>query len=427
MTRTSPPWGVTSSKRRERFRVYRGYRTRRELRGFGLSASTRWAEAFREAQWHRLHQPANTRVASADEGFNQARRNWQRAVSVAKRAGGDDDRVSGSPSTRSRSTHIDEISPRATAKTMDLRYFLEMVDLKHRHGSNLRSYHNYWQNSPSNQNFFYWLDYGEGKNLELEQCPRERLEKQQVRYLTREQRMNYLVTVDDAGLFRWAKSNELVWTNSTRFKDSLEGIVAMEHDAPEFIGNQTTAEFASISSSSSSPSSLSSSTKSIGSVLSNEETKPFTKEEYKAAKVMKKVLHATPTTAFKRMVGRSTEKENMWIFVADSSFRLYIGIKKSGAFQHSSFLRGARIAAAGMIKVKHGQIRSLAPLRPPAANFRAFHHALQQQGVDMSHVSMSKSYMMLAGIEGYTKTKRKFRAIHGKLDQHEPAVSKPPE
>jgi hypothetical protein len=61
--------------------------------------------------------------------------------------------------------------------------------------------------------------------------------------------------------------------------------------------------------------------------------------------------------------------------------------------------------------------------RPPAANFRAFHHALQQQGVDMSHVSMSKSYVMLAGIEGYSKTKRKFRSIHGKLDHHEPKVS----
>ena len=34
----------------------------------------------------------------------------------------------------------------------------------------------------------------------------------------------------------------------------------------------------------------------------------------------------------------------------------------------------------------------------------------------MSHVSMSKSYIMLAGIEGYTKTKRKARAVHEKVD-----------
>lgn len=49
--------------------------------------------------------------------------------------------------------------------------------------------------------------------------------------------------------------------------------------------------------------------------------------------------------------------------VADTSFRIYIGIKEPGAFQHSSFLRGGRISAAGMLKIKNGQLRSLAPLR----------------------------------------------------------------
>lgn len=47
----------------------------------------------------------------------------------------------------------------------------------------------------------------------------------------------------------------------------------------------------------------------------------------------------------------------------DASFRLYIGYKQSGAFQHSSFLHGARILAAGQIKVKRGQLRRLSPLR----------------------------------------------------------------
>ena len=65
--------------------------------------------------------------------------------------------------------------------------------------------------------------------------------------------------------------------------------------------------------------------------------------------------------------------------------------------------------------------------RPPAANFRAFHHALQQQGVDMSHVSMSKSYVMLAGIQGYTKTKRKVRAAHEKVDDTKHKLQKAPE
>ncbi len=62
-------------------------------------------------------------------------------------------------------------------KTMGLEYFLEMVNSKHRHGSNLRAYHTSWKSSLSNQNFFYWLDYGEGKDVELPQCTRVQLEK----------------------------------------------------------------------------------------------------------------------------------------------------------------------------------------------------------------------------------------------------------
>ncbi|KAE8150849.1 hypothetical protein BDV25DRAFT_105033 [Aspergillus avenaceus] len=34
----------------------------------------------------------------------------------------------------------------------------------------------------------------------------------------------------------------------------------------------------------------------------------------------------------------------------------------------------------------------------------------------MSHVSISKSYAVLAGIEGYTRTKHKVHALHEKVD-----------
>ena len=44
--------------------------------------------------------------------------------------------------------------------------------------------------------------------------------------------------------------------------------------------------------------------------------------------------------------------------IADVHNNLYIGIKQSGAFQHSSFLHGARASAAGLITVKDGQLRS---------------------------------------------------------------------
>lgn len=273
-------------------------------------------QAFREAQWHQLHQPTRSHVVPGEDGFNQARRNWQRAVSVARRAGGDDRVSDVSHSTGTRSDCNTEMKAGATAKMMDLQYFLEMVDLKHRHGSNLRWYHSYWRNSSSNENFFFWLDIGDGRDVQIPQCPREKLEREQVRYLTRDERMNYLVTVDESGLFRWAKNNEPVWTNTARFKDSLQGIVDIEDDVPQFSGNSTTFSLESTSGVSSSSSSLSSSsTQSLDSALSKQDQKPFTDEEYKAAKMMKKVVHANPAAAVKRHLGRSPKRENMWLFV----------------------------------------------------------------------------------------------------------------
>jgi hypothetical protein len=110
---------------------------------------------------------------------------------------------------------------------------------------------------------------------------------------------------------------------------------------------------------------------------------------------------------------RKTTKKNTWIFVADTSFRLYIGIKQSGAFQHSSFLKGARILSAGLIRIKRGQLRRLSPLSghyaPPAKSFRAFVHSLKDCGADMSRVSISRAYAVLVGLESYLGAKRNLK------------------
>ncbi|KAJ5666619.1 hypothetical protein N7462_011028 [Penicillium macrosclerotiorum] len=63
-----------------------------------------------------------------------------------------------------------------------------------------------------------------------------------------------------------------------------------------------------------------------------------------------------------------------------------------------------------MLKIRRGQLRSLAPLR-------AFHQSLQDRGVDLSRVSITKSYAILAGIESYTLTKRKIHDAHERLNE----------
>lgn len=74
---------------------------------------------------------------------------------------------------------------------------------------------------------------------------------------------------------------------------------------------------------------------------------------------------------------------------------LYVGIKKTGGFQHSSFLYGARVTAAGLIKVDKGKLTSLSPLsghyRAGTMHFKAFVRQLEEKQVDMSSVSISKS------------------------------------
>ena len=113
------------------------------------------------------------------------------------------------------------------------------------------------------------------------------------------------------------------------------------------------------------------------------------------------------------MIQSSLKKGHKWIFVADTSFRVYLGYKQAGAFQHSSFLHGSRIMAAGQIKVKRGQLRRLSPLsghyRPRVANFKGFVKHLRDAGTDMSHLSVSQSYAVLLGLEGYTKTRKKVK------------------
>jgi hypothetical protein len=295
-----------------------------------------------------------------------------------------------------------------TAKMMDLQYFLEMVDTKHRYGSNLRAYHAEWKRSDTHENFFYWLDEGAGENIEVPTVSRERLNNEQVRYLSREERQNYLVRVDSEGRLCWAKNGERL-TTSVDYKDSIEGVVPKDSKAPTWSSTATNDRPATSSSSSSSERSI----LSAGSV-DEAEGEHYVNHDLDNAKGLQKIKHVSAATVLNHLL-QKTIRPNSWIFVADTSFRLYVGIKKSGAFQHSSFLHGSRISAAGLIKIKDGQLRRLSPLsghyRPPTKNFRLFVHSLRDAGVDMSHVSISRSYAVLVGLEAYVRTRKNIK--HG--------------
>lgn len=269
------------------------------------------------------------------------RKKWNFAGNVALRAGGDDnaqDKVAETVASSSSETQVSEeklsgqqtttttttsshtfmskiqrqptVEVEKTAKMMDLQYFLEMVDTKHRYGSNLRTYHNVWKNGPSKQNFFYWLDYGDGKDVEVERVPRDRLEREQVRYLTREERQNYLVVVDKNGRFRWAKNDERVWTDSEQYKDSMKGVVPIKDRTPTF--REHTAEGDEIFTESSSDSEdLSGSNEED----SDEEVRRYVNPDFENAKGIKKIQYVSPAVIFNQLMEKSLKKKDKWIFV----------------------------------------------------------------------------------------------------------------
>ncbi|EFY85164.1 IQ calmodulin-binding motif protein [Metarhizium acridum CQMa 102] len=423
-------------------KTFRGYRARRELQGYSLNASTRWVTAVREAQFRQGIKPHATADAAAspsaadgdvlaledpiDYRPASARQKWKKASLVARRAGHDDsDSESDSDEgdlegmTSEEKAAAKERRLKATAKRrqaarmLGLQYFLEMVDSKHRYGSNLRMYHEEWKKSDTKENFFYWLDYGEGKFIELDTCPRDRLEREQVRYLSREERQYYLVRVDAEGRLCWVKNGARIDTTE-QFKDSIHGVVPLDDPTPAF--TPTSSQILHPQDNDDNDNASDSD--------SSDESK---READRAAKYADpgfddskglKVTHISASTIFNQLLRKSVKK-NTWIFVADTSFRLYVGIKDSGTFQHSSFLQGSRISAAGLIKVKNGRLSSLSPLsghyRPPASSFRAFVKNLKEEGVDMSHVSISKSYTILVGLETYLKTRKKGKELVGKL------------
>jgi hypothetical protein len=296
-----------------------------------------------------------------------------------------------------------------------------MVDLKHRYGSNLRAYHQEWKKSNTNENFFYWLDEGEGRFIDVQGCPRERLDRERVRYLSREERLDYLVKIDKEGLFVWAKNGARIDTTE-KYKDSIHGIVPATDPTPPYTEPEAEAATGLQNHESSVDETTDSSMSERHDSHEFARAETYATPELDRAKGVKKVKHMSASTIFDKLL-RSSVKKNTWIFVTDTSFRLYVGIKQSGAFQHSSFLNGSRIAAAGLIKIKAGLLDKLSPLsghyRPNTRQFRAFVHSLKDAGADMSHVSISRSYAVLVGLEAYAKTRRRAEKlvkalIHGR-------------
>ncbi|XP_060201047.1 IQ domain-containing protein IQM2-like [Lycium barbarum] len=258
-------------------KVYKSFRTRRKLADCAVLIEQSW--------WKLLDftELKHSSISFFDlEKHETAISRWSRARTRAAKVG-------------------KGLSKNGKAQKLALQHWLEAIDPRHRYGHNLHFYYVQWLHSQSKEPFFYWLDIGEGKEVNLiEKCPRWKLQQQCIKYLGPMERKAYEVVVDDGKLL---------------YKETG------------------------------------------------------------------KLLDTTGET-----------KGTKWVFVLSTSKTLYVGKKKKGTFQHSSFLAGGATLAAGRIVVEQGVLKAVWPhsghYRPTPENFQDFVSFLRENDVDLNDVQL---------------------------------------
>ncbi|KAL3744732.1 hypothetical protein ACJRO7_013922 [Eucalyptus globulus] len=252
-------------------KVYKSYRTRRNLADCAVVIEELWSKAvdFAALKHSSVSFYENDKPQTAGSRWARVRTRVAKIVNALSK---------------------DEKSQR-----LALPHWLEAIDPRHRYGHNLHLYYDVWFKSETTQPFFHWLDVGQGKDINLEKCPRSVLHLQCIKYLGPNEREAYEVIVEN-GKLMYKRSGALV--------DTAEG--------------------------------------------------------------------------------------SKWIFVLSKSRALYVGRKKKGVFQHSSFLAGGAITAAGRLVAHNGILEAFWPssgrYHPTEENFREFISFLEEHHLDLSNV-----------------------------------------
>ncbi|XVF25155.1 hypothetical protein REPUB_Repub13aG0189200 [Reevesia pubescens] len=153
-------------------KFYKSYRTRRNLADCAVVVEELWWKALEFAALRR----------SSVSFFNSNKS--ETAVSRWARA-------------RTRAAKVGKgLSKDVKGQQLALRHWLEAIDPRHRYGHNLHLYYDVWFESGSSQPFFYWLDVGDGKEVNLEKCPRTNLQRECIKYLGPKEREAYEVILE---------------------------------------------------------------------------------------------------------------------------------------------------------------------------------------------------------------------------------------
>ncbi|KAK4281772.1 hypothetical protein QN277_013227 [Acacia crassicarpa] len=168
-------------------KVYKSFRTRRQLADCAVLAEQRWWRVLDFAELKR----SSISFFDIEKPVTAVSR-WSRARTRAAKVG-------------------KGLSKDAKARKLALQHWLEAIDPRHRYGHNLQFYYARWLHCDSYQPFFYWLDIGQGKEINHERCPRSKLQQQCIKYVGPEERKAYEVAIENGRLY-YKQSRKLVET-----------------------------------------------------------------------------------------------------------------------------------------------------------------------------------------------------------------------
>nr|GFC39659.1 hypothetical protein [Tanacetum cinerariifolium] len=169
-------------------KFYKSFRTRRKLADCAVLIEQSWWKVLESAELKK----SSISFFNIDKHESAISR-WARAKTRAAKVG-------------------KGLSKNCKAQKLALQHWLEAIDPRHRYGHNLRFYYLKWLHSQTKEPFFYWLDIGEGKEVNLaEKCSRLKLHQQCIRYLGPMERKAYEVSLENGKLL-YKRSGEFIDT-----------------------------------------------------------------------------------------------------------------------------------------------------------------------------------------------------------------------
>ncbi|KAL5230776.1 hypothetical protein ABZP36_029552 [Zizania latifolia] len=194
-------------------KVYKSYRTRRNLADCAVVVEELWWKALDFASLKH----SSISFFNGEKPETAASR-WARARTRAAKVG-------------------KGLSKNGKAQKLALQHWLEAIDPRHRYGHNLHIYYVVWSRSESTEPFFYWLDIGEGKEVNLEKCPRSELQSQCIKYLGPIERQEYEV-VAESGRLVYKQTGVIVHTS-----DDSKWIFVLSTTKALYVGKKEKGKF----------------------------------------------------------------------------------------------------------------------------------------------------------------------------------------